>query len=68
MLIKSKHSSCFGCVYLINRDDCSWFEIPKSIPYNILCKGCKYRIPRIKYLNSNSVAKRIVDLFEGELI
>ena len=68
MLIKSNHNSCLGCAYLIKEGDCSWFVRPKAIPHDIIKKGCKHQIPRIKVFNSNRIAFKIIEAFKGELI
>ena len=67
-MTKSKSHSCFGCVYH-NRGNCSWFVgRPKPIPADVLYKGCKHRIDKVKEVEGNEIIDKIVELFDGEFI
>lgn len=70
----SKVRSCYGCVYLVSPRRCDWFRVhrhreSKEIPLEVMSKGCKLRIPITSYVfDSTGVVKKIVELFEGELM
>ena len=67
MIIKSKHTSCYGCK--LNRNDyCYWFDKPKKIPFNIINKGCKHRDPYYVEVKATSIVALIVNIFDGEFI
>ena len=67
MIIKSKHTSCYGCN--LNRNDyCYWFDKPKKIPFNIINKGCKHRDPYYVEVKATSIVALIVNIFDGEFI
>ena len=70
-MILSKHRSCFGCVFFTYTSlvsNCGWFAPPKQIPYEVLKKGCKYRMPKVESIEYHPTIDRIVELFHGELI
>ena len=66
--------SCYGCVYLVSPRRCDWFKVHRyqenrEIPLEVMSKGCKLRIPITSYVfDSTGVVKKIIELFEGELI
>ena len=65
---RSKSHSCFGCVYH-NQGNCSWFVgRAKLIPIDVLYKGCKHRIPKIKEVEGSPIIDKIIDIFDGEFI
>ena len=63
----SKKLSCHGCLYHSN-EYCTWFPKWKVIPENILDKGCKFVVPKIKEVTGDSTLKHLIDIFEGEII
>ena len=66
--MKSKSHSCFGCIHY-NQGNCSWFVgRPRTIPHDVLYKGCKHRIARVKEIEDNPIIKKLIDIFDGELI
>ena len=70
----SRVRSCHGCVYLVSPRRCDWFKVhrhqeSREIPLEVMSKGCKLRIPITSYVfDSTGVVKKIIELFEGELI
>jgi len=65
--ITSKSVSCLGCSYN-KKGNCNWFPKPRSIPYETLMKGCKYRMPKVKQIRGNRMVEKLIDLFDGELL
>jgi|TARA_R100001530_G_scaffold3847_1_gene5526 hypothetical protein len=67
VIVKSKITSCRGCS--LNMDSyCHWFNIPKSIPYETMNKGCKYRIGKCNSIYTTETVVRIIEKFNGEII
>ena len=67
MIVKSKHTSCYGCKYH-KKGFCYWFPRPKRIPNNVINNGCKYRTATHSELNTIEIVGYIIDKFDGELI
>jgi len=66
VIVKRKITSCRGCSLNIE-NECHWFEKPKLIPADTLKKGCKYRIARIKEINTTKLVAYIIEEFDGEI-
>jgi hypothetical protein len=68
VIVKSKHTSCYGCKYH-KSGYCYWFKPnSKIIPRNIISIGCKYRVAVCKEVNTTKIVGYIVDKFDGELV
>ena len=68
MIVKSKHTSCYGCRYNKN-GYCYWFQpYSKIIPREVISKGCKFRAAIYDEINTKEIIGYIVDKFDGELI
>jgi len=67
VIVKSKHTSCYGCK--LNRNGyCYWFDRPKKIPFETMNKGCKYRDASYDKVEASSIVGIIVDTFNGEFV
>ena len=67
MIVKSKHTSCYGCKHR-KKNLCCWFPRPKEIPSNVINNGCKYRVPTHNETNTIKIVGYIIDKFNGEVI
>jgi len=68
VIVKSKHTSCYGCKY-DKSNYCYWFKPnSKIIPRDIINTGCKYRVAVCEEVNTTEIVGYIVDKFDGELI
>ena len=65
--ITSKSVSCLGCSYN-KQGSCHWFANPRTIPHDSLLKGCKYRIPKVKFVMGDRAFKELIETFDGELL
>ena len=66
MIVKSKIKSCKGCS-LYRNGYCYWFDRPKSVPLEVINKGCKYRTPLYSEINTTNTVAYVVDKFDGEI-
>ena len=67
MIVKSKHTSCYGCK--LNKNNyCYWFNRPKIIPRDVINKGCKHREAKVNNINTTKIVGYIIDVFNGEII
>jgi len=67
VIVKSKHTSCYGCK-LNSNGYCYWFDRPKKIPFETMNKGCKYRDASYDKVEASSIVGIIVDTFNGEFV
>ena len=70
--MEDKPRSCYGCIYY-NRNFCIWFVKnkkgnKKSIPKDILMKGCKYHKHKYKQTSTNKLVAYVLETFKGEII
>ena len=63
----SKITTCAGCL-LYRERKCNWFYPPKSVPVDVVEKGCKFRKPKVKEIYTTKTVAYLIDLFDGELI
>jgi hypothetical protein len=67
VIVKSKHTSCYGCK--LNKNNyCYWFNRPKIIPIDVINKGCKHREAEVNDMNTTEIVGYIIDVFNGEII
>ena len=67
MIVKSKHTSCYGCKYN-DKGLCCWFARPKRIPNNVINNGCNHRVATHNEIETVKIVKYIIDKFDGEVI